>query len=232
MSVVPSVVPFLFLNFAGTDKDVYTIAHESGHAVHSQLAALHSILTFQPPLVLAETASVFGEMILFDRKMQSEKNNEVKRQVLMERISSNYASIGRQAHFVIFEIEAHKSVAKGATVEDLGNEYLSNLRTQFGTSMDVPEEFRWEWTVIPHLFHTPFYCYAYAFGNLLSLALYQRYLKEGKSFVPDYLKLLSYGGSESPSTILEEIAMDLESANFWQSGFDVIRRMVDDLQAL
>jgi oligoendopeptidase F len=232
MSVIPSVIPYLFLNFAGTARDVYTIAHESGHAVHSQMSSSHSVLTFQPPLVLAETASVFGEMILFDKMMRDEEDEEVKKQLLMDRISSIYANIGRQAHFVIFEIAAHEAVRKGATVQDLGKLYLTNLRTQFGPSIEVSEDFMWEWTYIPHIYHTPFYCYAYAFGNLLSLALYQTYLKEGRSFVPKYLRLLSYGGSESPQRVLDEVGADLSSPRFWQSGFDVIGRMVSDLRML
>ena len=232
MSITPEVVPYLFLNYSGATRDVYTIAHESGHAVHSQLAARHSILTFQPPLVLAETASVFGEMILFDKFMREEKDVELKRAVLLEKISSMYATIGRQAYFVVFENLAHPAVNEGSTVSDLCNLYSSVLKEQFGEAVEVPEEFRWEWTYIPHIYHTPFYCYAYAFGNLLSLALYDAYLKEGRSFVPKYLKVLSYGGSESPGKILDQVGIDIASAGFWQSGFDVIRRMVDELQKL
>jgi oligoendopeptidase F len=232
MSVTPSVVPYLFLNFAGVMNDVYTVAHESGHAVHSQLSSSHSVLTFQPPLVLAETASVFGEMMLFDKTMRDETDVEVKRSVLLNKISSMYGTIGRQAHFVMFENSAHEAVNSGATVEDLCKAYLANLKGQFGSAVHVPEEFKWEWTYIPHIYHTPFYCYAYAFGNLLSLALYERYTKEGRSFVPKFLKILSYGGSERPEKILAEVGFDLRSERFWQSGFDVVSRMVTQLQKL
>lgn len=232
MSVVPSVVPYLFLNFAGTDRDVYTIAHESGHAIHSQLASAHSVLTFQPPLVLAETASVFGEMILFDMFMAEEKDAEARRSVLLDRISSMYATIGRQAHFVMFETAAHEAVDAGATVEELCGKYQANLEKQFGSAVEVPKAFEWEWTTIPHIYHTPFYCYAYAFGNLLSLALYERYTKEGRAFVPDYARILSYGGSAAPAEILEEAGFDIHSEKFWKSGFDVIGRMVGLLKNL
>ncbi|MDG6898191.1 MAG: oligoendopeptidase F, partial [Nitrososphaerota archaeon] len=226
------MVPYLMLNFAGTPRDVYTIAHESGHAVHSQLASQHSMLTFHPTLVLAETASVFGEMILFDAMMDRERDDEVKRGVLLDKISSTYATIGRQSHFVMFEIDAHAAVERGAKVDDLDAIYLKNLKEQFGGKVDVPDEFRWEWVSIPHIYHTPFYCYAYAFGNLLSLSLYQRYRKEGKGFVPKYLRLLSHGGSKSPGGILEEVGVDIESADFWEGGYEVIRRMVSDLRSL
>ncbi len=232
MSITPEVVPYLFPNFSGTTRDVYTIAHESGHAIHSQLASSHSVLTFQPPLILAETASVFGEMILFDKFMREEKDPEIKRSVLLEKISSMYATIGRQAYFVVFENQAHPAVNEGATVSDLCGLYTTSLKEQFGDAVGVPDEFKWEWTYIPHIYHTPFYCYAYAFGNLLSLALYGAYVREGRSFVPKYLRILSYGGSEAPGKILSEVGVDIASASFWQSGFDVIRRMVDELQGL
>jgi len=231
-SVTPHVVPYLFLNFSGVNRDIETIAHESGHAIHSQLATSHSLLTFHPPLVLAETASVFGEMLLFDNNLREEKNKEIKRGMLMDKISSVYATIGRQAYFVVFEEEAHRTVNEGATVSDLCALYLRNLREQFGEAVQVPDEFKWEWTYIPHIYHTPFYCYAYSFGNLLTLALYDTYLREGKSFVPRYMRLLSYGGSKNPEDILTEMGVDVSSPRFWQGGFNVIRRMVKDLQTL
>ena len=232
MSVTPSLVPYILLNYASSPRDVYTIAHESGHSVHSQLASGHSVLTFQPTLVLAETASVFGEMLLFDRMMSKEKDAEVKRGVLLDKISNTYATIGRQAHFVVFEVDAHDAVDKGAKVDDLGTIYLKNLKTQFGTRVEVPDWFKWEWVAIPHIYHTPFYCYAYAFGNLLSLALYQRYRQEGKDFVSKYLRLLSHGGSMSPANILNEVGVDIESAAFWDGGFGVIDDMVTELRKL
>ena len=190
------------------------------------------VLTFEAPLVLAETASVFGEMILFDRMMSDETDAEVKRSVLLDKITSMYGTIGRQAHFVLFESTAHEAVDSGATVEDLCSAYLATLKGQFGMAVEVPEKFKWEWTYIPHIYHTPFHCYAYAFDNLLSLALYDTYTKEGRSFVPKYLKILSYGGSASPTEILQEVGFDLRSEDFWQSGFDVIGRMVAQLRRL
>lgn len=232
MSVSPAVVPYLLLNYAGRIADAYTIAHESGHAVHSQLSSNHSVLTFMPPLVLAETASVFGEMLLYDKMMKDERDAEVKKGVLLEKISSMYATIGRQAYFVLFEMDAHKAVADGSTVEKLCALYLSNLTSQFGSAVGVPKAFKWEWTSIPHFYHTPFYCYAYAFGNLLSLALYDRYVREGREFVPAFMKILGYGGSKSPADILQEVGFDVLSRGFWQGGFDVVGRMVRELRRL
>jgi oligoendopeptidase F len=229
-SVVPGVVPYLFLNFTGSRRDVYTIAHELGHAVHSQLAAGHSVLTFHPQLVMAETASVFGEMILFDRMMDEERDEGARRSMLADKLTSIYSTVGRQAYISIFERDAHSAVDRGATVDDLCRLYLSNLREQFEPDVAVPEKFKWEWTYIPHIYHTPFYCYAYAFGNLLTLALYDRYRSEGRSFVASYIDLLSKGGSSSPADMLSEIGFDIESEAFWRGGFKVVEAMLSLLK--
>ncbi len=228
----PGTVPYMFLNFGGVNRDTYTIAHESGHSIHGQLASSHSILTFHPPLVLAETASVFGEMILFDKQMREDADPDAKRSVLLDKISSMFATITRQAYFVVFEERAHQAVSDGGDVSKLCSIYSDVLAEQFGDAVRVPDEFKWEWTYLPHIFHTPFYCYAYSFGNLLSLALYDMYLKEGRSFVPKYKRLLSHGGSMSPEGVLREVGVDLGSAQFWKGGFDVVSRMVRDLQNL
>ena len=230
MSVTPKITPYIFLNFAGGTRDLYTIAHESGHAVHDQLAANHSYLTFQPPLVLAETASVFAEMVLFDCLMNEETDNDIRRGVLVDKLSGMYGTICRQSFFVLFEKAAHDAIAGGATTDKLCSIYLSNLQEQFGESVNVPKEFKWEWTYVRHFYYTPFYCYAYAFGNLLSLSLYDIYRKEGKSFVPNYYRILSYGGSASPSNILGEAGLDIASSAFWESGFNVLRSMVKQLR--
>lgn len=231
-SFAPGAVPYIFLNFTGVNRDVQTIAHESGHAIHSQLASSHSMLTFHPPLVLAETASVFGEMILFDSQMREEGDNEVKKAILLDKISAMWATILRQAYFVVFEETAHPAVAEGADVSKICDIYSSVLKEQFGDAVEVSDEFKWEWTYLPHIFHTPFYCYAYSFGNLLSLALYDMYRDEGRSFVPKYKKLLAHGGSTSPEEVLREVGVDLGSAKFWKGGFNVVGRMVDDLLSL
>jgi oligoendopeptidase F len=121
-------------------------------------------------------------------------------------------------------------VADGATGNQLAQAYLAELRQQFGKAVKVPDEFQWEWLMIPHLFASPFYCYAYSFGNLLVLALYRMYKEQGESFVPKYLDLLATGGSQSPQDILNKMGVDMTSETFWQSGFDTIREMVSQLE--
>jgi oligoendopeptidase F len=230
--VSPKVIPYILLNYTGSVRDVYTIAHESGHAVHDQLASRHSPLTCSPPLVLAETASVFGEMLLFDDLMRTEKEGSGLKEVLEEKITEMYATIQRQVYFTIFEVTAHERIREGATPDEICKLYMDNLREQFGDSMEIPEVFKWEWSYIPHIFHTPFYCYSYSFGNLLTLALYSIYRDEGKSFVPGYMKILSYGGSERPEKILGDEGIDISSSSFWQKGFDVVSGMIQEMRRM
>ncbi|MBX3327127.1 MAG: oligoendopeptidase F, partial [Nitrospira sp.] len=141
-----------------------------------------------------------------------------------------YATVLRQAYFVRFEKLAHQMVADGATAAQLAKTYGQELRQQFGKAVTVPDEFQWEWLTIPHIFSSPFYCYAYSFGNLLVLALYRMYKEQGTSFVPKYLDLLATGGSQSPQQILATVGVDMTSEAFWQSGFDTIREMVEQLE--
>ena len=229
-SVVPGLTPYVLLNYTGKARDIATLAHELGHAVHGMLARSHSIFTFQSALPLAETASVFGERILSDALMNQEKNKNVRQGLLVSQLDDIYATILRQGYFVLFEKTAHQMIAAGATVKDLSQTYLNDLRQQFGKAIRVPDEFRWEWLTIPHIFASPFYCYAYSFGNLLVLALYRRYQNEGGTFIPKYVDMLSTGGSETPRTILDKVGVQMSSENFWQSGFDTIREMVRKLE--
>jgi oligoendopeptidase F len=163
--------------------------------------------------------------------MAQETNRSVKQGLLLAQLDDIYATVLRQAYFVLFEQTAHDMVAKGRTVEDIADAYLSNLREQFGKAVPVPALFRWEWLTIPHIFGSPFYCYAYSFGNLLVLALYHMYKQQGAAFVPKYLDLLAAGGSKSPDAILAPLGVDMKAETFWQSGFDTIRDMIDELES-
>jgi oligoendopeptidase F len=190
------------------------------------------LLTFHPSLPLAETASVFGEMLLTDRLLSEERDPAVRRDLLVNALDDTYATVLRQAYFVLFERQAHQAIVEGHTTDQLCTYYLENLRSQFGDTVSLSDEFRWEWVSIPHFYHTPFYTYAYSFGQLLVLALYQRYREQGESFKPGYLRILSHGGSESPQRILGEAGIDVTSPDFWQGGFDAIAGMIGELAAL
>jgi len=232
-TVLPTITPWVLVNYNGKINDVATLAHELGHGVHGQMASEHSPLTFHSALPLAETASVFGEMLLTDKLLSEEKDVEVRRTLLNNVLSDAYATIARQAYFVIFEKQAHQMIEEGAKPDELKAAYLENLEEQFGDAVEISEDFRLEWLAIPHIFQTPFYCYAYAFGNLLVLALYRKYKAVGREdFTPDYLRILSYGGSASPEHIISEAGFDMASPEFWQGGFDLLEEMLDELESL
>lgn len=228
---LPGMTPWILINYGDGAADVATLAHELGHAVHAMMAAGHSVLTFTPSLPMAETASNFAGMLLLER-MLDRAGKKQRRTLLARHVEDSYVAILRQAFFVLFEQQAHRMVAEGATADDLSATYIENLRRQFGDSVEVDDAFRHEWLSVPHFYTTPFYDYAYAFGLLLVLGLYQRYKAEGEAFVPKHLKILAYGGSRAPIAILDEAGFDVRKREFWQGGFDILAGMVDELESL
>ena len=231
-TVAPDITPWVLVNYQGEPSDVATLAHELGHAIHSQLASEHTLFTFHSSLPLAETASTFGEMMLVDRLLATESDASVRQSLLFRQVDDAYATIMRQAQFALFERQAHALIQGGATIDELSQAYLENLHHQFGDAAEVSDEFRWEWVAIPHIYHTPFYVYAYTFGLLLVLSLYQQFKLEGDAFKPRYLSLLSAGGSKAPEKILSDAGINMHSSSFWQGGFDVIRGLIDQLEAI
>lgn len=231
-TITPDLTPWVLVNYQSRLGDVTTLAHELGHAIHAMLAEQHNIFTQQASLPLAETASTFGEMMLVDRLLAEEQDPNARRDLLFRQVDDAYATIMRQAYFALFENQAHEMIAKGATIDALADAYQQNLEDQFGTALELSDEFRWEWVSIPHIYHVPFYVYAYAFGQLLVLSLYQQYKTEGESFKPRYLQILSAGGSASPAKILSDAGIDIADPSFWQGGFDVVAGMVEQLLAL
>ncbi len=231
-TLTPDLTPWVLVSYQGRPDDAATLAHELGHAVHSLLASHHTAFTQHAILPLAETASTFGEMLLVDMLLEQETDEAVRRDLLFRQVDDNYATIMRQAYFALFEKQAHDMVREGASVNDLADAYMENLRDQFGDAVELSDEFRWEWVSIPHIYHAPFYVYAYAFGQLLVLSLYQRYQEEGEAFIPRYLDLLAAGGSRPPMQILQEAGVDVTQAAFWEGGFGLIRRWVEQLEAL
>jgi len=231
-TVNPKITPWVLLNYQSKPRDVATLAHELGHAIHSQLAAQHSLFTFHSSLPLAETASTFGEMMLIDKLLTTESDENVRRDLLFKQVDDAYATIMRQAYFALFERQAHDMVHNNASVDELAGAYVENLQNQFGDAVEISDEFRWEWVSIPHIYHVPFYVYAYTFGQLLVLSLYQQFLAEGDAFKPRYLKILSAGGSQAPTSILSAAGIDITKADFWQGGFDVVVGMLDKLDSI
>ncbi len=231
-TITPDLTPWVLLNYQGKPDDVATMAHELGHGIHSLMAEEHTALTQHACLPLAETASTFAEMMLVDKFLAQETNEDVRRDLLFRQMDDAFATILRQNYFSMFEKKAHDLIAEGAQVNDLADAYMENLKSEFGDSVDIPDEFRWEWVMIPHFYNVPFYVYAYAFGQLLVLSLYKQFQEEGDSFKPRYMKILSSGGSIAPIPLLRNAGIDVSTAEFWQGGFDVIDGMVTKLENL
>lgn len=231
-TITPDLTPWVLQSYVGQPRNVATMAHELGHAIHSMLASDHTSLTQSASLPLAETASTFGEMMMVDEILTTEPDEAVKRDLLFKRMDDAYATIMRQAFFAMFEREAHEHIAGGARVDELHDLYLANLKEQFGDAIEVSDDFQYEWVAIPHIFFAPFYVYAYAFGQLLVLSLYQQYREQGERFKPRYIEILSAGGSASPEEILTRAGIDMYAESFWQGGFDVLERDLERLEAL
>ncbi len=229
-SVTPKLIPWVLTNYTGQIRDVTTIAHELGHAVHAILACDHSVHTFHASLPLAETASVFAEMLVTDRLLKEETEPSVQQDLLMSMLDNAYATVQRQAFISIFEREAHELIDAGNTSEELAARYLTMLDEQFKDAVEVPDEFGWEWLSIPHIYQSPFYTYAYSFGQLLVLALYQQYIKDGEAFIPRYLKLLSYGGSAEPRNNFTRSRDRNRICRFLAGRFSVLQSRLDQLE--
>lgn len=231
-TVGPDLTPWVLVNYQGQADDAATLAHELGHAIHSMMAEHHSIFSQQASLPLAETASTFGEMMLIDKLLAQESDPAVQRDILFRQMDDAYATILRQSYFAMFEKQAHSMIQNNASIDELNAAYMENLKAQFGDAIELSDEFQWEWVSIPHIYHTPFYVYAYAFGQLLVFSLYQQFKIEGDSFKPRYIKILEMGGAESPEKILQKAGIDFHSPAFWQGGFDVLAGLVDKLEKM
>jgi len=231
-SALPGLSPFVLVNYNNRANDVATLAHEMGHAIHALLAADHSVLTFHSALPMAETASVFSEALLTEKLLAQETDRDVKRDIIAKSIDDAYATVGRQGFFALWEKEAHEMVKQGKTADEMAARYLEHLNMQFGDSVEISDEFKWEWVSIPHFYAVPFYVYAYSFGQLMVLSLYEMFKQEGEKFKPKLIKILSYGASEAPAKILSEAGINIKSEKFWQGGFDVIARMIDELERM
>lgn len=229
-TITPDIKPYVFLNFVGDDKSVFTLAHELGHGVHALYAEHLPISSQHAGLAVCETASTFCEMILFE-KIFAQADTKRKKSMLAQKIADTYASTIRQTYFVRFEVLAHEAIARGATLDELEKMWFGGLTEQFGGSVAVDPIFRNEWAYIPHIVSTPFYCYAYAFGDLLSLSLYATYKERGEEFVPAIENILAAGGSADPRQLLRGVGVDITSPEFWKSGFQIIEKMQNQLEA-
>jgi oligoendopeptidase F len=225
---VPDLHPYLMLNWTARRRDVLTLAHELGHGVHAALAARQGLLHQHTPLTLAETASVFGETIVFGRLLEAAESPESRLALLAESIEGSIATVFRQVAMHHFEDRAHTARrAEGElAVERIGDLWAETQEELFADSVEVTDGYRSWWSYIPHFINTPGYVYAYAYGQLLALSVYRRYREEGESFVPRYLELLSAGGSKPPEELGRIVGVDLADPGFWDAGLDLVEEQL------
>jgi len=233
-STVPSVHPYVLLNYTGELHDVMTVAHELGHGVHQYLSRPHGYLQADTPLTLAETASVFGEMLVFEQLLREVGEPAARLGLLCSKIEDTIATVFRQIAMTRFEEKVHRARRAHGELsrDDICTLWQDTNAALYGDSVVLTDNYRWWWSYIPHFIHTPFYCYAYGFGELLVLALYQMYKREGAAFVPKYLDLLAAGGSEAPPTLLHRIGVDIADPSFWQLGLEPLRVMIEQAEQL
>ena len=229
---VPSVHPYVLVNYTGTLRDVSTVAHELGHGVHQVLAARQGYYSSDTPLVLAETASVFAELLVFTRQVAMIDNAAEKRAFICQKIESIFATVFRQTAMNRFEQQMHngrRSEGELSTAR-LSEFWLASQGEMFGDSLHLSEDYGLWWSYIPHFLNSPGYVYSYAFGELLVLALYAVYQRQGAAFVATYLELLAAGGSATPYELLKPFGLDLNDPAFWQEGLAVIEQMLVQIE--
>jgi oligoendopeptidase F len=230
---VPAVHPYVMLNWTSKRRDVLTLAHELGHGVHASLARPRGIFEQHTPLTLAETASVFGETLVFRRLLDEAPSAASRLSLLAENIEGSIATVFRQTAMNQFEDAAHtaRRTEGELSVDRLGELWAATQEDLLGDAVEVTENYRCWWSYVPHFMGTPGYVYAYAYGQLLALSVYRRYLDEGEAFVPAYVELLSAGGSKSPEELAAIAGLDLTDPGFWRSGLDLVEGQLREAEA-
>jgi len=232
--VTPDKHPYVLMNFTGKPRDVMTLAHELGHGLHDCLASRQTLLNYSPVLPLAETASTFAEMLVFEKLQARLESPRARLALLAEKLEDTFATVFRQVSMFRFEQRVHgQRREKGELdLETMNRIWQESLQEMFAESLTLGEDHRWTWLYVPHFVQTPFYVYAYAFGELLVLSLYARYRKEGAAFQERYFDLLAAGGSRCPQELLAELEIDITQADFWQGGCDLVAENVQKAEAL
>ncbi len=232
--VVPSVHPYVLMNYEGNTRDVMTLAHELGHGVHQSLAGVQGTLQHRTPLTTAETASVFGEMLVFQDLIAAESDPAVRLAMLTGKLEDSFATAFRQVAMNRFEHAIHTARREEGelTSERFGELWLKTQQAMFGDSVKLRDDYNLWWSYIPHFIGVPGYVYAYAFGELLVLALYAKYKEVGPEFAPRYLEMLSAGGSDWPHEIVRRLGVDLTDLEFWHKGLQILSDMVSEAEEL
>lgn len=233
-STVPSVHPYVFMNFDGKIRDVQTLAHELGHGVHQYLSGKQGVLQSSTPLTTAETASVFGEMLVFRKLKKELQDPKEKLALLIGKIDDTIATVFRQISMNRFEHAMHTARREEGelTTERFSELWFEQQKALYGDSVTLTDEYRLWWIYIPHFLHTPGYVYAYAFGELLVLALYEEYTQRPEGFADRYLELLSAGGSEWPQDLVSKMGLDITDPSFWNKGLKSFEKMVVEAEQM
>jgi oligoendopeptidase F len=231
--VTPTANPFILMSYNEDMRDVATLAHELGHGMHDLLAAKQSLFNYHPSLPVAETASVFAESLVFDELLGRMSSDRDRLALLCGKIEDSFATVFRQTVLTRFEQLAYDARSKGRlSGAQIGEQWLKANAPYYGEVVNMTSGYELGWSYIPHFINTPFYCYAYSFGELLVKALYGMYRREGDKFVPKYKALLASGGSRTPREQTRAIGVDINSEAFWQIGFDEIDRLVTEAESL
>jgi oligoendopeptidase F len=230
---VPSCHPCILVNFQGRIRDVMTLAHELGHGVHQYLANKNGLLLADTPLTLAETASVFGEMLVFKSLLKNSKNKNEKIYLLRSKIEDMLNTVFRQIAFFKFERDIHKKRIEGElSEEEMCSIWMKIQKESLGDNVDLGGDYKYFWAYIPHFIHSPFYVYAYAFGDCLVNSLYSKYEDGEKSFNNKYFNLLQSGGSKHYQRHLKKFNLNPKDKDFWQLGMNLIKNFMDELEQL
>jgi oligoendopeptidase F len=232
-STTPSAHPFVLLNYQGKPRDVMTLAHELGHGVHQVLAAPNGALMAPTPLTLAETASVFGEMLTFKKLLAGTRDRKERKAMLAAKVEDMINTVVRQIAFYTFERAVHTERKSGElTAERIGELWLDVQRESLGPAIELKPGYETFWVYIPHFIHTPFYVYAYAFGDCLVNSLYAVYEHASDGFTERYLAMLSAGGTKPYAELLAPFGLNARDPKFWQGGLSVIAKLIDELETL
>jgi oligoendopeptidase F len=233
-SAVPSAHPYILMSWTDRMRDVMTLAHELGHGLHQYLSRSVGYLQCDTPLTTAETASVFGEMLTFQQLLRVAPDPRVRLALLCGKIEDAFATVFRQVVLTRFEQLLHKGRQERGELatEQINELWLEANQPMHGDAVKLTDGYSWWWLYIGHFIHTPFYCYAYAFGELLVLALVQKYKQEGAAFVPRYLELLAAGGSDAPHKLLAPLGVDVNDPGFWELGLRLLDGMVAEAEQL
>jgi oligoendopeptidase F len=233
-TTLPSLHPYVLMSYTGEPRDVMTLAHELGHGVHGVLAGEQGLLEQQAPLTTSETASVFGEMLVFRSLMREESDPRARLALLCGKLEDAFATVFRQVVLTRFEQKLH-AARRGEgelAVPRINALWLEANAPMHGDAVTLSDDYAWWWLYIGHFVHAPFYCYAYAFGELLVLALLRRYDEEGAPFVARYRELLRAGGGETPAVLLARVGLDVTDAKFWDGGIAVLAEMLSEAERL